>query len=276
LLLGGYTGTPVVFDTFTEGEFLQQQWRVCDNIASLNGAAKMKFIGDVMRVRHLISAIVIVTLLTGAFFVMFDNDDRLSDVSDGAPLSGDGTQDNPYKINNESDLRELDNYLGVGYYNKYFVITQNISLSSNWTPIGAGATGTGNITLDMEKGFFGNLNGHGFTISNLTHTSTTGRAGLFEYIGGSVGNMKIVVGDSTNGLNGDSVGALAVVATGKVVTVEVTLNKNINGGSNGTFNAVSVVLWVSSAGPLSQIVLSRAAERSLESQNLRSEVLRVK
>ncbi|MDR2846007.1 MAG: hypothetical protein LBV63_01860, partial [Candidatus Methanoplasma sp.] len=189
-----------------------------------------------MRGKHLILAIVAVTLLTGAFFVVFDNDDRLSDVSDGAPLSGDGTQDNPYKINNETDLRELDNYLGVGYYNKYFVITQNIILSANWTPIGAGATGTGNITLDMEKGFFGNLNGRGFTISNLTHTDPNSRAGLFEYIGGSVGNMKITVGSS--GLNGDSVGALAVVAEGKVVTVEVTLNGNINGGSNGTFNAV--------------------------------------
>src|SRR5690606_16845908 len=72
---------------------------------------------------------------------------------------GTGTSIDPYQIANAEQLNEVRNYLGGGIY---FILISDIDLSAyaegaGWTPIGT-----------SNNAFRGNLNGNGFTISNLT------------------------------------------------------------------------------------------------------------
>lgn len=121
-----------------------------------------------------------------------------------------GTQSNPYKIATAADLKAFANDVNIGYSyeGKYFILTDDIDLSSvcgddmsgvsvSWVPIGAhsgvsfGGTFNGdgkkitNLFIDEPyenyRGLFGNLTG---TIENLTVAgSVTGK----DYVGGIVG-----------------------------------------------------------------------------------------
>ena len=53
-------------------------------------------------------------------------------------FGGNGTADNPYKINSEDDLRQLANDVNDGnnYRGKFFILTADITLDGEWTPIG--------------------------------------------------------------------------------------------------------------------------------------------
>ena len=112
------------------------------------------------------------------------------------PISGDGSQDEPFEIPNKTTLEQVREYIkndpdhGKG---KFFRLTENIELESQeWTPIGE----------NRDNPFQGTFDGNDKTISGL-HIDQSGSnyQGLFGYIsdGGTVKNLTVegeVTGDS--------------------------------------------------------------------------------
>jgi hypothetical protein len=136
--------------------------------------------------RRAIALIALVAIVSGAFFLAFDND-SISDYSDGAFSGGGaGTAADPFVILTADDLKQLKDYLGTSNANKVFVLGADIDLSgAPWAPIG-GTTGAFAGTLDgaghkitgmyitniwpAYVGLFGAANGA--TIKNLTLETT--------------------------------------------------------------------------------------------------------
>jgi hypothetical protein len=91
---------------------------------------------------------------------------------------GTGTQHDPYQIATADQLNEVRNST---YYGTYFILTDHIDLASysNWTPI---------------PYYYGNMDGDGYTISNLSISVDTDYAGLIGNVGYSVKltNMNLV------------------------------------------------------------------------------------
>ena len=104
-------------------------------------------------------------------------------------FDGEGTEEEPYEINSDKDLKllayDVANEEVDGYEGYYFALTRDISLSdtASWLPIGY-FTEAG----DSEpKPFKGNFNGQGYRVYNLKISDTTqDYAGLFGSIHGAV------------------------------------------------------------------------------------------
>ena len=86
--------------------------------------------------------------------------------------SGSGTASSPYLIYTEQELRSLATQVNAGktYSGVYFRLASNITLTSDWTPIGTEACK-----------FRGTFDGNGKTISGMTVTGDY--IGLFAYVG---------------------------------------------------------------------------------------------
>lgn len=103
-------------------------------------------------------------------------------------FGGDGTESNPYKINFADDLQKLADAVNRGndFAEKFFVLTADIDLSGNWTPIGY------HIDDGDKKPFRGTFDGCGHTINNLTIDKPSGDClGLFGYSGGTIKNCSV-------------------------------------------------------------------------------------
>ena len=104
-------------------------------------------------------------------------------------FDGEGTEEEPYEINSDKDLKLLAYHVANeevdGYEGYYFALTRDISLSdtASWLPIGY-FTEAG----DSEpKLFKGNFNGQGYRVYNLKISDTTqDYAGLFGSVHGAV------------------------------------------------------------------------------------------
>ena len=104
-------------------------------------------------------------------------------------FDGEGTEEEPYEINSDKDLKllayDVANEEVDGYEGYYFALTRDISLSdtASWLPIGY-FTEAG----DSEpKLFKGNFNGQGYRVYNLKISDTTqDYAGLFGSVHGAV------------------------------------------------------------------------------------------
>ena len=104
-------------------------------------------------------------------------------------FDGEGTEEEPYEINSDKDLKLLAYHVANeevdGYEGCYFALTRDISLSdtASWLPIGY-FTEAG----DSEpKPFKGNFNGQGYRVYNLKISDTTqDYAGLFGSVHGAV------------------------------------------------------------------------------------------
>ena len=104
-------------------------------------------------------------------------------------FDGEGTEEEPYEINSDKDLKLLAYHVANeevdGYEGDYFALTRDISLSdtASWLPIGY-FTEAG----DSEpKPFKGNFNGQGYRVYNLKISDTTqDYAGLFGSVHGAV------------------------------------------------------------------------------------------
>ena len=108
--------------------------------------------------------------------------------ADSVFSGGSGTENDPYKISTADNLKQLVTDVNGGntYSEKYFQLTQDITLSGEWTPIG-----------DMENMFSGTFDGNGKTIYGLSITSSQNMAvGLFGAVSGNVKNLH-VFGDIT-------------------------------------------------------------------------------
>ena len=89
----------------------------------------------------------------------------------------DGSIYNPYKIANESDLRDLAAKVNSGedVTGQYYEQTADITITGgDWTPIGTN-----------ENAFNGNYDGGGFTISGINIDSTNDYQGLFGSVRGT-------------------------------------------------------------------------------------------
>lgn len=104
-------------------------------------------------------------------------------------FDGEGTEEEPYEINSDKDLKLLAYHVANeevdGYEGCYFALTRDISLSdtASWLPIGYFSEAG-----DSEpKPFKGNFNGQGYRVYNLKISDTTqDYAGLFGSIHGAV------------------------------------------------------------------------------------------
>ena len=107
--------------------------------------------------------------------------------------SGQGTENNPYLLGTEADLKWFQEHVGKSEENAKACakLTANITLSSNeeWEPIGYVNSST------FEYSYTGTFDGGGFTISNLCigEDSQSIGSGLFR----AVGTCKIVLDGST-------------------------------------------------------------------------------
>ncbi len=110
----------------------------------------------------------------------------------------------PVSIASEADLKTIS---GSGNY----VLTADITLTEAWTPI---------------PNFSGTLDGGGHTISGLTVNVTSGNAGLFGDLSGSVNNL-ILVQPQISG-SGTNVGALAGQLSSAYAVIQ---NCGVTGGT---------------------------------------------
>lgn len=124
-------------------------------------------------------------------------------------LSGSGTEENPYQINNLHDFIAFRNYVNNGYsFSTEFVsLNCNIDLSSirNWIPIGE---------FDSGRYFYGTFNGNGFTISNLSIRGDK-NSGLFGQLGGNVYNLSLsdfyIEGACIGGIASHAIGTPSII-----------------------------------------------------------------
>ena len=141
--------------------------------------------------------------------------------------TGSGTEGDPYQIANEGDLRKLAELVNGGnsYEGTYFLMTQDITLTSEWTPIGAGTrSGSGYKPNNSGAAFKGTFNGGGKTISGLKITSGSGdeAIGLFGVVdGGTVERLTLtnVSIDSDSECVGGAIGLMVNGATADQITV---------------------------------------------------------
>ena len=104
---------------------------------------------------------------------------------------GKGTEEDPYLIGSESTLKFFRDQVngGEAYSGTYFILTDNITLTEDWTPIGKSYRGEEN-----GKYFAGTFDGNSKTISGLTlsenNTSAVAVDGAGEYVFGLFGVVK--------------------------------------------------------------------------------------
>ena len=180
--------------------------------------------------------------LTGATWnAVMDEDGYVTFVRTG--LVGEGTEANPYLINNLEDLVFFRDQVNGGnnYAGKHVKLADNIDLSSieNWTPIGDITYDNKYQPADNTKVFSGVFNGNDKVISNLTINRTVGGAdtqanvGLFGITGEGSVIKNLTLSDVNITTDGRNVGALAGFAY-KATLDNITVNGkiNINGGNN--------------------------------------------
>ena len=110
-------------------------------------------------------------------------------------LDGEGTEEEPYEINSDKDLKLLAynvaNEEVDGYEGCYFILTRDISLSStaSWLPIGYFAEAEDSEPMPFK----GHFDGQGYRIYNLKISDTTqDYAGLFGSLhGATIENLTV-------------------------------------------------------------------------------------
>ena len=160
------------------------------------GEVTFNYLGDTYK--YNVAGDITVTLKDNKFFV---NDTDLGAVFP-ATLDGDGSQNNPFLIKTEEQLRKLANYVNVGNNcsGLNFKLANDIALTGEWTPIG-----------DSSNKFKGTFDGNDKTISNLTISNGGKSQGLFGVADGAT--IKNVHLTGVNITGNDLVGSLVGDAT---------------------------------------------------------------
>ena len=131
---------------------------------------------------------------------------------------GEGSANDPYQIFNAEKLTALQtqvNDQGFTYDGKWFKLTDSITLTGNWTPIGT------------PMAFAGSLDGNGKTIDGLNVNVASGNAGLFASAsGGTFKNLKL------SGTVNGAFYAGGLIGGGSGVTLDnIEANVTVSGGS---------------------------------------------
>lgn len=132
--------------------------------------------------------------------------------------AGSGTEAAPYEIPDVGKLTALQtqvNDQGFTYDGKWFKLTDSISLTGNWTPIGT------------PMAFAGSLDGNGKTIDGLNVNVISGNAGLFDSAsGGTFKDLKL------NGTVNGTFYTGGLIGGGSGVTLDnIEANVTVSGGS---------------------------------------------
>lgn len=133
---------------------------------------------------------------------------------------GNGTAGNPFQIYTRGQLDQLREYLGATHTDVYFRQIADIDLgASNWSPIGVNTTP-----------FYGNYDGNGFTISNIsTNLPTTDYVALFGAITNAALNRVVILNANIVGRNFSS--ALVGSAVSSTIT-NCAVSGSVLGGNN--------------------------------------------
>jgi uncharacterized repeat protein (TIGR02543 family) len=109
------------------------------------------------------------------------------------------------EVNSLEDFNAIRSDLSASY-----LLNTDLTLSGEWTPIGS-----------INTPFFGQLDGNGHTISNLTVTATQSYVGLFGVASGTIRNLKVAnVTIDVNGPIDGPVYAGAVVGFSRGATLQ--------------------------------------------------------
>ena len=145
--------------------------------------------------------------------------------------TGDGSATDPYQISDAEELTALQtqvNAKGFSYAGKWFKLTQDITLTGDWTPIGTGP----------KNCFEGSLIGDGDdgkTISGLCITGGRDAAGLFGYVKNSQSSSqfdKLTLKDVSITNRGNCTGGLigSVQGLKSIPLSHITVSGTISGG----------------------------------------------
>ena len=150
--------------------------------------------------------------------------------------SGSGTSDDPYLLSSDSDVDTLS--ATSADWDKYFLLTQNITLAGNHTPIGNSGTQ-----------FTGDFDGNGYSITNLIVYQTTNYTGLFGYTNTGANIHDLGVETSSEGVVSTAfyVGGLLGENGGNGIVNNCSVTGNVTGvsyvggilGENGGGGTVS-------------------------------------
>ena len=134
----------------------------------------------------------------GATTLLSTNNYSGNNAVEAAPdWTGAGTEQSPWIIANEADLRLLAERVNgaesATYKSAYYQLGADIALTESFTPIGSGYYSSSHNPNLTEPAFSGTFDGNNHTISNLT-VNTTGEhaAGLFGIVnGGTIKNLTV-------------------------------------------------------------------------------------
>lgn len=131
-------------------------------------------------------------------------------IESGTNFIGQGTNDDPYQINNAADFAYLAKIVNGGedYNGKVFILNININFNSKeWAPIG-----------NKQHPFAGVFNGNRKKIYNLSINGDLQYVGLFGYVTGTVMNLGIDSGNIAPITSGASayIGSIAGCASGLI------------------------------------------------------------
>ena len=138
---------------------------------------------------------------------------------------GDGSYDYPYYIRSAADLATIgtqsstDDNINPFRVEDSYILTNNIEMSGNWTPIKGTFTGT--------------LFGEGYTISGMNITGDGSNAGLFETIGAEGGMQYVTFDNATVNGSFTNAGIAAGVNYGTIHNVHVTNSSITNNYADG-------------------------------------------
>ena len=160
---------------------------------------------------------------------------------------GAGTEANPYQISTPEQLQNLNQCLGDSYRNNYYVLNNDIDLTSYLSGAGNdGGAGWVPIGGNSNNSFSGEFNGNGHKVSGLwLNRPSTDYVGLFGFAHSEIRNIGVEIDDSKGGVKGGSdVGGLVGLNGGTVsnsyATGSVTGSSYVGGlvGGNSTVNAI--------------------------------------
>ena len=176
---------------------------------------------------------------------------------------GQGTQENPLLIYNATQLISLSNYYNLNNGNFYYYKQMaDINLTGiDWVPIG-------HATQSLLRGFYGNYDGNGYKITNLSiiteHSYLT--AGLFGYVHGNIENL-IVENANITGVKSYSTGP----STFGVIAGELVGNIK-NSFASGVINSTATSLWLYSVGGLLGSIYGEEQDNTGNIENCISDV----
>nr|AGS52201.1 large exoproteins involved in heme utilization or adhesion [uncultured bacterium contig00052] len=146
-------------------------------------------------------------------------------------FAGDGTEENPYVIEDKQQLEKLAFFvnLGINFAGQYLKLGQDIALNGNesnqWTAIGWTEIGA-----SLNNTFQGTFDGNHKVISGVYINTTSDYQGLFGYVGS--GGIIKNLGVTASHIKGKSyVGGLVGYNAGTIINSYATGNVSANGYS---------------------------------------------